>query len=105
MSRSKISKELVGMKFEPASCSWTSKDVMLYALGVGAKPDGELEFVYEGKGPKVLPTYGVIPGMMALGGLIANVEIDFTMLLHGEQAGSLHREIPADGKANVTGRV
>jgi len=105
MSRMKISNELIGMKFDPVSFSWTSKDVMLYALGVGAKPEGELEFVYEGKGPKVLPTYAVIPGMMSMGGVIANVEIDFTMLLHGEQAVTLNREIPPEGKVQVVGRV
>ena len=63
----KISSSLVGMKFDPIDFSWTAKDVMLYALGVGAKPEDELEYVFEGKGPKVLPTYGVIPGMLGMG--------------------------------------
>jgi acyl dehydratase len=100
-----ISKDLVGMTFEPVPFSWDSKDVMLYALGVGAKPETELEYVYEGKGPKVLPTYAVIPGMFSMGGLIGNVEINLAMLLHGEQAITLHREIPAEAKVRVIGRV
>lgn len=100
-----ISKDLVGMSFEPVPFSWTSKDVMLYALGVGAKPDGELEFVYEGKGPKVLPTYAVIPGMMSMGGLIGNVEINLAMLLHGEQGITIHREIPPEGRVQVQGKI
>src|SRR5512139_2915510 len=93
-----ISKDLVGMSFEPVPFSWTSKDVILYALGVGAKPDGELDFVYEGKGPKVLPTFAVIPGMLSMGGLVGNVEINLMMLLHGEQSITLHRELPSDAK-------
>ena len=77
-----ISSDLVGMTFEPVEFTWDSKDVMLYAVGVGAKPEGELEFVYEGKGPRVLPTYAVIPGMFSMGGLVSNVEINLAMLLH-----------------------
>ena len=100
-----ISSDLVGMTFDPVPISWDSKDVMLYAVGVGAKPSGELEFVYEGKGPKVLPTYAVIPGMFSMGGLVSNVEINLAMLLHGEQSITLHREIPPEGKARVTGRI
>src|SRR5262249_15134161 len=100
-----ISSDLVGLTFEPVPFSWDSKDVMLYAVGVGAKPEGELEFVYEGKGPKVLPTYAVIPGMFSMGGLVTNIEINLAMLLHGEQSITLHREIPPEGKARVTGRI
>jgi len=100
-----ISKDLVGLTFEPVPFAWDAKDVMLYAVGVGAKPEGELEFVYEGKGPKVLPTYAVIPGMFAMGGLVSNVEINLAMLLHGEQSITLHREIPPEGKVKITGRV
>jgi acyl dehydratase len=93
------------MTFEPVPFSWESKDVMLYAVGVGAKPEGELEFVFEGKGPKVLPTFAVIPGMFSMGGLVGSVEINLAMLLHGEQSITLHREIPPDGKVRVTGRI
>jgi acyl dehydratase len=100
-----ISSELVGLTFEPVSFSWDAKDVMLYAVGVGAKPEGELEFVFEGKGPRVLPTYAVIPGMFSMGGLVSNVEINLAMLLHGEQSITLHREIPPEAKVQVTGRV
>ena len=100
-----ISNDLVGLTFEPVPFSWDSKDVMLYVVGVGAKPEGELEFVYEGKGPKVLPTFAVIPGMFSMGGLVSNVEINLAMLLHGEQSITLHREIPPEGKVKVTGRI
>ncbi len=105
MSQRPISSDLVGVRFEPVPFSWTSKDAILYALGVGAKPEGELDYVYEGKGPKVLPTFAVIPGMLSMGGLIANVEINLAMLLHGEQGITLHREIPPEASVRVTGRV
>jgi acyl dehydratase len=100
-----ISSDLVGLTFEPVEFSWGTKDVILYALGVGAKPKGELEFVFEGKGPKVLPTYAVIPGMFSMGGLVSNVDINLAMLLHGEQSITLHREIPPEASVRITGRV
>ncbi|MFN8627309.1 MAG: MaoC/PaaZ C-terminal domain-containing protein [Candidatus Binatia bacterium] len=104
MSQRKISSDLVGLTFAPTAFSWTWKDVILYALGVGAKPEGDLDYVFEGKGPKVLPTYAVIPGMAGGSGL-SEIEIDLAMLLHGEQGMTLHREIPPEGRVKLTGRV
>ncbi len=101
----KIGSDLVGLQFEPVKFEWDANKVILYALGVGAKPEGELEYVFEGKGPKVLPTFAVIPGMLSMGGLISNVEINLAMLLHGEQGITLYREIPPDAKVNVVGKV
>lgn len=100
-----ISSDLVGLTFDPVEFAWDAKDVMLYAVGVGAKPEGELEFVFEGKGPKVIPTYAVVPGMFSMGGLVSNVEINLAMLLHGEQSIILHRELPPEAKVKITGRV
>lgn len=100
-----ISPALVGMTFPPVTFRWEAKDVMLYAVGVGAQPEDELDFVYEGRGPKVLPTYAVIPGMFSMGGLVSHVDLDLAMLLHGEQAVTLHRELPSEAEVTVTGRV
>ncbi len=101
----KISSSLVGKTFDPVPYEWKSKDVILYALGVGAKPERELDYVFEGKGPRVLPTFAVIPGMLSMGGLIGSVEINLAMLLHGEQAITLHRELPPDAKVEVVGKI
>jgi len=104
--KQKIASALVGTSFEPISLSWDDKDAMLYALGVGAKPEGDLPFIYEGGGgPKVLPTFAVIPGMRALEGLFQNVEMNLAMLLHGEQAIELLRPIPPRATVRVHGRV
>ena len=65
---------------------WDSSKAQLYAVAVGAKPPEELDFLDEGRGPKVLPTFGVVPGMATMAGLIANVEFNLAMLLHGEQS-------------------
>ena len=63
MIHDSLSNDLIGTQFPPIDISWNEQDTMLYALGVGAKPGRELDFLYEGRGPLVLPTYAVIPGM------------------------------------------
>ncbi|CAO3422390.1 MaoC/PaaZ C-terminal domain-containing protein [Azospirillum doebereinerae] len=86
--------------------SWTERDVMLYALGVGmgADPmDGrELPFVYE-RGLKALPTFPIVPAFA--GGPLFQIGIDTRYLLHGEQAVTLHKAIPTRGTAVVEGRM
>ncbi len=103
--KKKISKDLVGTEFAPIEVEWNEKDTILYALGVGARPDNGLEFIYEGKGPKVLPTYAVIPGGRGLAALMGNVEMRLEMLLHGEQSVELLRPLPPAAKVKVTGRI
>lgn len=106
MTAKELSSDLVGFTADPTPVSWDSKDVLLYACGVGAKPDGELDFLYEGNGPKVLPTFAVIPGMLGMGAIFASgVQVNPMMILHGEQSIELHRVIPAECKATVTGRI
>ena len=51
--------KLIGMRTEPRWMEYNWRDVALYALAVGAKPD-ELCYTYE-KHLKALPTYGTIP--------------------------------------------
>ena len=94
----------VGKELTPATFEYTQKDVMLYALGVGATTD-ELDFVYE-KNLKVLPTYAVIPGMSAMGGMQdAMKDVPMTMLVHGEQRIELLGPIPTSGKLTGKGRI
>ncbi len=96
-----LSADLVGTKFEPRRVSWNSKDTMLYALGVGARPSDELDFLYEGRGPKVLPTYAVIPGLYAMGNIGRAVKLDITRMLHGEQSIELLRALPAEAELSM----
>ena len=89
--------------------SWTSKDSLLYALGVGAgvtDPTGfELEFTTEnsnGIEQKALPTMAVVLG----GGRGVDFgDFNPAALLHGEQAISLQQTIPAEGSGVAQGRV
>jgi acyl dehydratase len=100
----------VGATSEPFERSWSSKDALLYALGVGAgalDPTGyELEFTTEnsdGVTQRVLPTFTTIIGQG--GGGISLGDYDPAMLVHGEQAIRLHRELPVAGTVSTTTRV
>ena len=93
MSKKTLNSDIVGLEFDPVPVKWRDNDTMLYALSVGCT-DADLDFVYEARGPKVVPTYGVIPGMTVLGGLNANVDINLMMVLHGEQSIEMYRPIP-----------
>lgn len=80
-------KQALGAEIPPMTYQMTPDKAILYALGVGAQPEGdELCFVYE-NGLKVLPTFGVVPPFPAMMGLIGvpGVQINPVMILHGEQ--------------------
>lgn len=101
----KLSPDLVGLKGDSTEYSWNSKDAMLYALGVGARPYEDLDFLFEGKGPKVLPTFGVIGGMAGMG-VMGQIEgINPVMILHGSESIELHRELPPDAKVTLQGEL
>ena len=85
--------------------------MILYHLGIGAgagKPTDpkELEYTYE-KDLKVLPSYGVIPVFGAVGGMagVPGIQINFALVLHGEQDIEIHRPIPARAKIETHGRI
>ena len=101
MSRQPLSPAVAGLELPPMSFEYDERDVMLYALGIGAT---ELDFVYE-RGLKVLPSFAVIPGFPALMGLTAAVEINPVMILHGEQSFRIHKTIPVKGRLTTGGKV
>jgi len=101
--------DLVGVDSEPAMKSWTTADVLLYALGVGAgqaDPLAELEFTTEnsiGVQTKVLPTFG---NMITGGGRGRSLgDFDPAAFVHAEQAFTLHRPLPTAGTSRSVSRV
>jgi acyl dehydratase len=101
MARATLSPEVVGLELAPTQFSYEERDVMLYALGIGAK---ELEFIFE-RGLKTIPTFAVIPAFPALMGLSAAVEINPVMILHGEQGFRINKQIPTSGTLTTSGKV
>jgi len=80
------------------------KTVVLYALGIGAKRD-ELEYLYESKGPKVYPTFAVVPAYAALGDALVKTQGNLAMVVHGGQTVSVHRPIPSEGSMKTVAKI
>jgi acyl dehydratase len=106
-----INPDAVGARSEPSRRSWTSKDSLLYAVGVGAgaeDPLAELEFTTENSQDvtqRALPTMPVVLGFGG-GGVIAKIgSFNPIMLVHGEEAVTLAREIPPEGELEAVTEI
>ncbi len=94
----------VGTRFGPIRRAWTSKDCLLYALGIGAGVD-ELAFTTEnttGVAQAVFPTYAAVLATVGPEIFEPVGTFDLADLVHGEQALELHRPLPPDGEVDIT---
>jgi len=95
--------KLLGAALEPRTTTWTQRDVILYALGLGVGADGigprELRRLYE-KELEVLPTFGALGAMLDVEAVPAlpGAGFDPSVVLHGEQEFVLHGPVPTDGE-------
>ncbi|HTX51607.1 MAG TPA: MaoC/PaaZ C-terminal domain-containing protein [Caulobacteraceae bacterium] len=99
--------------------TYGDKDVMLYALGIGLGADPmdekELAFVYE-KNLKVTPTAATVLSAAGGGGRVVGEapklpeghrqsQMNFLMMVHGEQKVELHKPLPVTGTFTAEGRT
>ncbi len=102
-----INPDAVGQESEPVTASWTSKDALLYAVGIGAGT-GELAFTTEntaGVDQVVFPTFAVVVGWGAGNALRGVGTFNPAMLVHGEQRVTLHKPIPPGGSVTLRSKV
>lgn len=105
-----INPDAVGTKTDPIRRSWTSKDSLIYALGVGAgaaDPLQELEFTTEntsGVPQRALPTMAVVLSPMGAGWQSIG-SFNPAMLVHGEEGITLHRELPPEGELDAVAEI
>lgn len=101
-----INPDAVGATSQPTETSWTSKDALLYALGVGAGVD-DLAFTTENSmniTQRALPT--MVVTLMEVSGAFGNVgSFNPAMLVHGEQRIELHRELPVSGRVSTVAEI
>ena len=103
--------DAVGFRVEPFTVSWTAKDAILYALGVGAGQRDPLEELHlttqdtSGVEQQVLPTFGVVLAQRGLLRRFPIGEFDRAALLHADQGVQVHSPIPAGGSAVVEARL
>jgi acyl dehydratase len=90
--------------------TYTARDTMLYALGLGCGADpmdeAELQFVYEGR-LKALPSMAVVLGYPGFWVSDPATGVDWKKVLHGEQGITIFKPLPAAatviGRSRVTG--
>ena len=100
--------KLMGWKFADSVQSYTKRDTMLYALGLGLGADQndeqQLQYVYE-DGLKALPTMAVVLG--GSGNWLRDPAsgVDYLKVVHGEQWLALHQPLPPEGAVVGRSRV
>ncbi|CUU56935.1 Acyl dehydratase [Parafrankia irregularis] len=103
--------DAIGTVAGPVERSWSARDTMLYAVGVGAgypDPGEELAFTTEnsaGVEPRVLPTFALLftaEGPLDLGVVGPH---DPGMVVHGEQRIEWFGPLRPDGRVLLTGRI
>jgi acyl dehydratase len=106
-----LNPDAVGATGDVRTISWTSKDALLYAVGIGA---GQAELAFTTENTKdtvqvVYPTFAVVAGSgTASPGASAMSQIgtfNFALLVHGSQAITLARPIPVEATATTQDRV
>jgi len=102
----------VGATLPETEISWTSSDVLLYhlALGAGGSPTDarELRYAYE-QDLQVLATFAVVATSLGVTEAprvsYPGIEIDLARVLHGSQRVDVHRALPVEGAATAVQRV
>lgn len=94
--------ESVGKTWGPHEFTYSERDLIIYALGVGFTKQN-LEYVYEGaKDFKAFPTYGVILPSNAGAEAFLSTQANFAMVVHGEQGLQIHNLLPKGGTVKTT---
>ncbi|ODR14536.1 hypothetical protein BHQ16_06110 [Mycobacterium shimoidei] len=95
----------MGTALPPTTHRWTPTDVILYALGVGARPPGERHLLDEHVGPAVLPTYALVANWWAVKDLRAVLDVGSSAIVHAAQSLHLERPVTASGEVTVAAEV
>jgi len=102
-----LNPDAVGSKGEPVEISWTSKDCLLYAVGIGAGTH-ELAFTTEntsGVDQQVFPTFPVVIGWGKGSAMGSIGTFNPALLVHGQQSVALHRPVPVEGTATLQSEI
>ena len=100
----------LGSSLPSRQFAWDEDRVILYhlGLGAGAPPTDplELSYTYEGN-LSVLPSFGTVAAYsaMAAASMARGVDINWALVLHGEQDLEIRRPIPRSGEVTSQPRV
>lgn len=100
-----IDPQALGFETPPIEFRYGWRDAVIYALGVGATAPNDLDLLYEGRGPRVLPTFATIPTFAAFDALVDRIGCDRVGMVHHSQRLELAQALPPEAILRVTGRV
>lgn len=98
-----LNMDAIGQSIGPMKRDYTWKDVVLYALGVGAGYS-ELEYCFEKK-LKIIPSFSIAMVFDSFAEAAITSGVNLAGLLHGEQELIFHNPIPAEGSLTTTGKI
>ena len=101
----------LGAALEPVEFSWTSSDVQLYHLALGAGTDPmsarELRYLADGT-PQVLPTFSSVAASFHMTEppevRFPGIDIELSRVLHASEAVTVPGQLPASGAARAVTR-
>lgn len=99
-----LDQTLVGKKSEASKWVYKWEDTVLYALGIGAKKD-ELDYLFEGRGPRVYPSFAVVPKFEPMLELLAKSGGNMAMVVHGGERVKVHRPFAGTGTLHTTATI
>lgn len=95
--------ELLDLTFPDREFSYSERDTMVYALGVGmGRVPDELPFVFE-RSLQALPTQAVVVAWDDT--WQDTIGLDVSRVVHGEQRVTLHQPLPAQGRVRARFRI
>jgi len=100
-----IDAQSLGYETPPIEFNYTWRDTVVYALGVGASADEELDYLYEGRGPKVLPTFCTIPTFAVFDALVDRIGCDRRGMVHHAQQMDVFKPLRPNARLRITGQV
>ncbi|CAA0079331.1 Uncharacterised protein [Mycolicibacterium vanbaalenii] len=100
-----LSANTVGTALARTTFQWNENDVILYALGVGARPPAETALVSEHLGPAVLPTFALLANWWAVRDLRSLLDLGTYPIVHAAQSLEMHQTLAPHGEVTVDGSV
>lgn len=98
--------KLMRLKRDGDRFSYTDRETMLYAIGIGMGADplnrDELPFVFEQPALKTVPSMATVLTRIPL---LKDCGFDYSRVVHGEQRLTLHRPLPPEGELVAGARV
>jgi acyl dehydratase len=100
--------KLKNLEFGVVTHSYTQRDTILYALGIGFGRDPldpqELPFVYE-KNLRAVPSMVAVLGAPGTGWRYEDLGVDWVKLVHGEQRIRIFRPLPVAATLTSTAKI